>query len=98
MVGVVHGLAGSAAVALLVLASIPVASWALLYLVLFAVGTVGGMVLVTAALAIPFLLTTTAARVRERLVWATGVASILVGCGVAYQVVVAGGWLSRSLD
>ena len=42
VVGVVHGLAGSAAVALLVLTTIHDAAWGLLYLLVFGIGTVGG--------------------------------------------------------
>ena len=54
LVGIVHGLAGSAAVALLVLSTIRDPSWALLYLLIFGVGTIAGMMLITAALALPF--------------------------------------------
>jgi sulfite exporter TauE/SafE len=53
-VGIVHGLAGSAAVALLVLTTIHVPSWAVVYLLVFGVGTVAGMMLITAAIAVPF--------------------------------------------
>lgn len=52
-VGIVHGLAGSAAVALLVLASITNARFALLYLAVFGLGTILGMVTLTSALALP---------------------------------------------
>ena len=54
VIGVVHGLAGSAAVALLVLTTIKDPRWAMLYLVIFGVGTVAGMMLITAAIAWPF--------------------------------------------
>lgn len=53
-VGLVHGLAGSAAVALLMLTTIRVPSWAVLYLLVFGTGTVAGMMLITAAIAAPF--------------------------------------------
>jgi len=53
LVGVVHGLAGSAAVALLVLTTIRDATWAIAYLLVFGLGTVAGMVMVTTAIAIP---------------------------------------------
>jgi high-affinity nickel-transport protein len=53
-VGIVHGLAGSAAVALLVLTTIRVSSWAVLYLLVFGLGTVAVMMLITAAIALPF--------------------------------------------
>jgi high-affinity nickel-transport protein len=54
VVGVVHGLAGSAAIALLVLTAIDDPLWGMLYLFLFGVGTVAGMMLITVAIAAPF--------------------------------------------
>ena len=54
VVGIVHGLAGSAAVALLVLAAIHDPLWGMLYLALFGVGTIAGMMMITAAIAAPF--------------------------------------------
>ena len=53
-VGIVHGLAGSAAIALLVLSTIREPGWALLYLLIFGIGTIAGMMLITSALALPF--------------------------------------------
>jgi hypothetical protein len=53
VVGVVHGLAGSAAVALLVLPMIREPAWAILYLLIFAAGTIAGMMLITAIIAVP---------------------------------------------
>jgi high-affinity nickel-transport protein len=57
LIGIVHGLAGSAAVALLVLAAIRDPFWAFIYLMLFGVGTIAGMMLITFALAAPFAVT-----------------------------------------
>jgi len=51
--GLVHGLAGSAAVALLVLATVHDPRVGLLYLLVFCAGTLAGMVLVTLGLAAP---------------------------------------------
>jgi hypothetical protein len=96
LIGVVHGLAGSAAIALVVVGSIPERTWALVYLSLFGLGTIGGMLAITIALALPFLATKAVARLQARVVWLTGVASILVGFGVAYQVIVMDGWLSAA--
>jgi high-affinity nickel-transport protein len=53
-VGIVHGLAGSAAVALLVLTTIRVPFAAVLYMLVFGIGTVVGMMRITAAIALPF--------------------------------------------
>ena len=92
VVGVVHGLAGSAAVALLVLATIPEPLWGIAYLVVFGAGTIAGMMLVTAASALPFAYTVNHfAAVNRHLVLASGVASIGFGLFLVYQIGVVDG-------
>jgi high-affinity nickel-transport protein len=54
VVGIVHGLAGSAAVALLVLTTIRDPRWAIAYLLVFGIGTVAGMMLITMSIASAF--------------------------------------------
>lgn len=56
VVGIIHGLAGSAAVALLVLGAIRDPWWGVAYLIVFGLGTIAGMMLVTAVIALPFAL------------------------------------------
>ena len=51
VVGIVHGLAGSAGATLLVLPLIDDARWAALYLAVFGLGTIAGMALVTLSIA-----------------------------------------------
>jgi ABC-type nickel/cobalt efflux system permease component RcnA len=58
-IGLVHGMAGSAALMLLVLATIPSPIIGLLYIAIFGIGSVGGMLLMSAAISIPFALTAT---------------------------------------
>jgi high-affinity nickel permease len=53
LIGIVHGLAGSAAVALLVLPLIRDTGGAIAYLLVFGAGTIAGMMLITAAIALP---------------------------------------------
>jgi hypothetical protein len=87
VVGVVHGLAGSAAVALLVLATVHSPVWAILYLSVFGIGTVLGMMALTAAMAIPIAAVAGRSRDMERLlVRATGFVSISVGLVLAYRI------------
>jgi hypothetical protein len=57
VVGLVHGLAGSAAVALLVLSTIKSPLWSTAYLLVFGFGTMLGMILMTAAISIPLVYT-----------------------------------------
>jgi len=87
VVGTVHGLAGSAAVALLVLTTIRDSRWALLYLFLFGIGTIAGMMLITSALAVP--LVHTARRFpnwKLHMAWVTGVLSVCFGLLLVYQI------------
>ena len=65
-VGIVHGLAGSAAVALLVLTTIRAPFAAVVYLLVFGIGTVAGMMLITAAMAVPFTLPECPSKPRPR--------------------------------
>jgi high-affinity nickel-transport protein len=96
-VGVVHGLAGSAAVALLVLASIRETGWALLYLLLFGLGTVVGMMLITTAIALPFAaLAERFSRINQRIVQATSLVSIAFGLLLAYEIGIVGGLFSST--
>jgi ABC-type nickel/cobalt efflux system permease component RcnA len=87
VVGVVHGLAGSAAVALLVLTTIRNVHWAVAYLLIFGVGTIAGMMLITMSIASAF---TMVGRGRQkfsrRLALASGLLSLCFGLFVAYQI------------
>jgi len=86
-VGIVHGLAGSAAVALLVLTTIRVPSWAILYLLVFGLGTVAGMMLITAAIAVPFTFSERRfARLNRGLALVSGLVSLAFGLFIVYQM------------
>ena len=54
LTGLVHGLAGSAALALLVLSTVRSPSAAVAYLLVFGLGTIAGMTVITALLSVPF--------------------------------------------
>jgi len=86
-VGIVHGLAGSAAVALLVLTTINRPSWAIGYLLVFGLGTIAGMMLITAAIALPFAYTLQHfVRLNHGLAMASGVLSLSFGLFLCYQI------------
>jgi hypothetical protein len=53
VVGVIHGLAGSAAIALMILATIRTPLLAVGYLLIFGLGTIVGMIVLTTAIALP---------------------------------------------
>ena len=75
------------AVALLVLTTIRVPSWAILYLLVFGIGTVAGMMLITAAIAIPFTLSENRfARLNHGLGLVSGLVSLAFGLFIVYQM------------
>lgn len=87
IVGVVHGLAGSAAVTLLVVAAVRDPGWAIAYLLVFGLGTIAGMMLITTSLASAFRLAgAQSGAVGRHLGLAAGVASVVFGMLFAYQI------------
>lgn len=95
LIGTVHGLAGSAAVAILVLAAIPQTSWALAYLLVFGIGTIAGMMLVTVLIAAPAMYASErVARLHGGIRLAAGALSIVFGLLLARELIVGGGLLS----
>jgi ABC-type nickel/cobalt efflux system permease component RcnA len=90
-IGIVHGLAGSAAVALLVLTQIREPLWAVAYLLLFGVGTTVGMTLITAVIAVPFLRSHRLPFLSLGMQVVGGVLSLGLGCFLAWKVGVADG-------
>jgi hypothetical protein len=86
-IGLVHGLAGSAAIALLVLGAIPEPLWATLYLAIFCLGTIVGMGLITTAIATPFAVAAQRMSWMHRsLVTGSGLVSFGFGLFLAYQL------------
>jgi len=85
-VGMVHGMAGSAALMLVVLATISSRALALLYIAIFGIGSVGGMILMSALIGLPFSFTAKHDGVNSIVRVAAGVLSLCFGLFYAYQI------------
>ncbi len=95
-IGLVHGLAGSAAVALLVLSTIHSPLWATFYLLIFGAGTMLGMMLMTVAMALPLTFAHTLSedkfsRLSHILGITSGLVSVAFGAFLVYQLGYVGG-------
>lgn len=91
-IGVVHGLAGSAAAALVLVPLIDDPRFAALYLLVFGLGTIVGMSMVTLAIAAPVLAAgAPTARVQRSLRIASGAVSVVFGLYLAQKVGMAEG-------
>ncbi len=91
-IGVVHGLAGSAAIALLVLTTIRKTTWAVVYLAIFGAGTVLGMMILTTAMMLPLAAASRRFGSVERLMQkVTGALSLSCGLFLVYRLGIADG-------
>ena len=87
LIGLMHGMAGSAAVALLVLATLHNSRWALAYLLVFGAGTVAGMMVITLMMASALRYAgSRSAWINRRLSFATGYLSLAFGLFIVYQM------------
>ena len=86
-VGMVHGLAGSAALMLLVLTTIPSPMAGLLYIVIFGFGSVGSMLVLSSLIGLPFILTAQRFTVLNRWIrLVAGLASAAFGLFLGWDI------------
>ncbi len=90
LIGMVHGLAGSAGVMLLVLPTISTPAVALLYIVIFGIGSIAGMMLMSLLIGLPFHITAGRFEALNRLVIGlAGVVSLGFGAFIVYEKLIA---------
>ena len=85
-IGFAHGLAGSAPVALLAMAAMPGSAAALVYLLVFALGTIAGMVAFSVVLVAPFARLGASAPFSRWVTAGTGMLSLLFGAYLIYEI------------
>ncbi len=90
-VGMVHGMAGSAALMLVVLATISSQSLALLYIAIFGVGSIGGMLVMSTLIGLPFSFTSKHERFNKVIRTFAGILSVIFGLFYAWQIAIVGG-------
>jgi ABC-type nickel/cobalt efflux system permease component RcnA len=87
MVGVVHGLAGTAALMMLVVGALPSLVLAAAYILIFGIGSIGGMVLMSVLISVPIALASSRLRLLERGIrMAAGVFSLGFGGYLTWDV------------
>jgi ABC-type nickel/cobalt efflux system permease component RcnA len=92
LVGAMHGLAGSAALTLLVLTQIESTALGLLYLGVFGIGSILGMLLMSGLIGLPFALTARRlSTMHYGLQTGAGALSVAFGLWYAYRIGFAGG-------
>ncbi len=97
-VGVVHGMAGSAALMLFVLGTIASPWVALLYVVIFGIGTVGGMLILSGLIGLPFAIASRRfSALTGRIQLAVGLGSVVFGAVYTWHAAVDDGLIAALL-
>jgi len=90
LMGTLHGLAGSGALMLLVLSTIRNTMEGVIYILLFGIGSAGGMTVISLILGLPFLLSTQKfPNIQKYLSLVAGIISVVVGATLAYEIYLA---------
>lgn len=98
LIGFVHGLAGSTAIALLILSTIHQPSLAVLYLFVFHLGVIIGMMIITTLLGASIAVAKKrVGSLHTYLVMASGVLSLVFGLYIMYQTGIVGGLFSNNI-
>ena len=89
-IGMVHGLAGSAALMLLVVPTIPSPALALVYILVFGIGSIGGMMLMSFLIGLPLHFTASRFAIANKGIrLAAGVFSFTLGAFIVYEKLLA---------
>jgi sulfite exporter TauE/SafE len=91
VIGMVHGLAGSAAMVLLTMSTVQTEWEGLLYILVFGAGTIVGMLLCTTVIGIPFVLSAKNVSLNTALTRLAGIISVAFGCYYMYNLGVTEG-------
>lgn len=86
VVGTIHGLAGSAALMLLVLTTVNSIFQGLLYILIFGIGSIVGMLIVSGIIALPFLLSSKFDNINNIVKILAGTISIVLGFTIMYEI------------
>jgi ABC-type nickel/cobalt efflux system permease component RcnA len=87
-IGLVHGLAGSAGLMLLVIPTIDSKALGILYIAVFGVGSIGGMMIMSFLIGLPFHLTSKNLEpLNKGLQVVASAASILIGAIIVYEMI-----------
>ena len=87
IIGMVHGMAGSGALLLIVLSTIHSIPLGLAYIAIFGAGSIGGMAAVSTLMGIPFVKLSNSAKISIALRYAAAITTLAIGAGLIYDLV-----------
>jgi len=87
LVGIMHGMAGSAALIVLTLQTVQSFGMGLIYITLFGLGSIGGMAALSMAIMLPLRISSSRyARLHQYLQFSIGTAAIILGISLMFEI------------
>jgi len=90
IIGCIHGLAGSGSLVVLALSTLHDLQTILSFILVFGIGSIVGMMLVSSAIGLPFSLSVYSERINKILRYLVGSISIIIGIDILYNIVISG--------
>ena len=98
IIGCIHGLAGSGSLVVLALSTLHNLQTILSFILVFGIGSIVGMMLVSSAIGLPFSLTLYSERINKILRYSVGSISIIIGIDILYNIVMSGNFFRLSIS
>ena len=98
IIGCIHGLAGSGSLVVLALSTLHDLQTILSFVLVFGIGSIVGMVLVSSAIGLPFSFSVYSERINKILRYFIGSLSIIIGVAILYNIVMNGSFFGLSLS
>ena len=87
IIGMIHGMAGSGALLIIVLSTINSIPLGLAYIAIFGAGSIGGMVGISTLMGIPFVKLSNSPKISMALRYAAAITTLAIGAGLIYDLV-----------
>jgi len=91
IIGCIHGLAGSGALVILALSTLSDVQVILSFVLVFGIGSILGMMMVSGAIGLPFAISTYSEKIYKTLRFVVGAISITIGFDILYNVTLESG-------
>ncbi len=98
LIGCIHGLAGSGSLVVLALSTLHNLENILSFILVFGVGSIIGMMLVSSAIGLPFSFTVYSNRINKILRYSVGSLSIIIGIDIMYNIINSGSFFGLSIN
>ena len=98
IIGCIHGLAGSGSLVVLALSTLHDLQTILSFVLVFGIGSIVGMMLVSSAIGLPFSLSLYSERINKVLRYSVGSVSIIIGVDIMYNIVTSGNFFGLGLN